>query len=141
MSRLIGLPAAFRWLPRANQRGFTLIEVLVAFAIAALLLVAVLRILTLGLAGTDRADAYTRATILAESALDTLGVVTPLAEGSAETRKGRFIIAVAVRRYDGSGAGNGQYLVLYRLTAKVSWREGARQRSVSLATLRLGPQP
>lgn len=128
-------------MPRAEERGFTLIEVLVAFAIAALLLVAILRGLTLDLAGTERTDAYTAATLLAESALDALGVVTPLAPGTAETRDGRFRIAASVERYhDPGGVGDdGQYVVLYRVAAAVSWQEGGRERSVSLWTLRLGP--
>lgn len=127
---------------RPDERGFTLVEVLVAFAVASLLLVAILRALGLGLTDSARTDAYTSATMLAESALDTLGVVVPLKEGSAVTRDGPFRIDASVARYrdpDGRDAGRRQYLVLYRVTAKVSWREGARDRSVVLSTLRLGP--
>jgi general secretion pathway protein I len=128
-------------MPRAEERGFSLIEVLVAFTIAALLLVVILRGLTLDLAGAARTDAYTAATLLAESTLDALGVVTPLAPGTAETRDGRFRIAASVERYhDPAGVGgDGQYVVLYRVAAAVFWRESGRERSVSLWTLRLGP--
>ncbi|HXZ02414.1 MAG TPA: prepilin-type N-terminal cleavage/methylation domain-containing protein [Stellaceae bacterium] len=144
MSRWIGLPAASRSTRRrADPDGFTLIEVLVAFAIAALLLVALLRILTLSLGAGERSERVTRATILAQSTLDAVGVVAPLAEGDvAELVNGPFRIRAAVERYRGSGAGEGttQYLVLYRVSAAVSWREGRRLRSVSLSTLRLGPQ-
>ncbi len=142
MWRWTGLPGASRSTPRAEARGFTLVEVLVAFAIASLLLVAILRMLTVDLAGGERSDAYTAATILAESTLDALGVVTPLAPGAAETRDGRFRIAASVERYHDPGGvgGDAQYLVLYRVAATVSWRERGRERSVSLWTLRLGPQ-
>lgn len=144
MSRWIGSPAASCSMRRhADRNGFTLIEVLVAFAIAALLLVALLRILTLSLGASERSELVTRATILAQSTLDAVGVVAPLAEGdSAELVNGPFHIHAAVERYRGPGAVDGatQYLVLYRVSATVSWREGRRPRSVSLSTLRLGPQ-
>ena len=143
MSWWIGSPAACR---RRRAEGFTLVEVLVAFTIAALLLVAVLRLLSLGLDGSERAEAYTRATLLAESTLDALGVATPLVEGdAAELSDGPFRIHASVERYGGAGAPGGaaqyaQYVVLYRVSATVSWRDGRRERSVSLTTLRLGPQ-
>ncbi|MGO8914487.1 MAG: prepilin-type N-terminal cleavage/methylation domain-containing protein [Stellaceae bacterium] len=143
MSRWIGLPAASRS-TRADRGGFTLIEVLVAFAIAALLLVALLRILTLSLVGSERSEVYTRATILAQSTLDAVGVVAPLAEGDiAELESAPFRIRAAVERYHAPGETEAaaQYLVLYRVSATVAWREGRRERSLSLSTLRLGPQP
>ena len=127
-----------------SSRGFTLLEVLVAFTIAALLLVAVMRTIASGLDGGRRADTYTRATILAESTLDATGTVAPLSDDDvADVANGRFRIHTAVARYDGPAApsGIGQYLVLYRLTATVSWREGRRDQAVSLSTLRLGPRP
>ncbi len=141
MSRWIGLPAGSpSTLPNA-ERGFTLIEVLVAFAIAALLLVALLRILALSLGAGERSELYTRATILAESTLDAVGVVSPLVEGeSAELVDGPFRIHATVERYRPTDdAEAGQYLVLYRIGATVSWREGRRGRALTLSTLRLGP--
>jgi general secretion pathway protein I len=140
MSRSTGSPDAS---PLRRPEGFTLIEVLVAFTIAALLLVAVLRILTLGLDGGERAEAYTRATIIAESTLDAIGVVTPLKSGdTAELRDGPFRILASVERYHEPNAVSDEqrYLVFYRVSATVSWREGRQQRSIELSTLRLGPQ-
>jgi general secretion pathway protein I len=115
--------------------------VLVAFAIAAFLLVAVLRALTTGLDASKRSETYTRAVILAESMLDTMGLATPLTDGDeADLRDGPFRIRATVQRYENAAApsGVGQYLVLYQLSATVSWREGPREEAVSLQTLRLG---
>jgi general secretion pathway protein I len=140
MSRWTGSPAAS--LSRRSD-GFTLIEVLVAFTIAAVLLVAVLRILTLGLDGGKRAEAFTKATIIAESTLDAIGVVTPLKPGeAAELRDGPFRILASVDRFHepGEATDGARYLVFYRVSATVSWLEGRRRRTVSLSTLRLGPQ-
>jgi general secretion pathway protein I len=128
---------------RADQRGFTLIEVLVALAVTTLVLVVVLRLLSNGLGGSRRAEAYTEATLLAESTLDSLGVVNSLADGdTAELSDGRFRIRTAVDRYQPPDApvGDQQYLVLYRLSVTVSWHEARQERAVSLSTLRLGLQ-
>lgn len=129
---------------RADGAGFTLLEVLVAFTIASFLLVAVLRALTLGLDGSQRSETYTRATILAESTLEAMGVTAPLRDGDeAELQKGPFHISASVHRYSDPSLPQGpaQYLVLYRLTATVSWRERRQARAVSLETLRLAPLP
>ena len=113
-----------------------------AFAVAGILLVAVLRTVALGLDGSRRSESVTRAAILAESALDALGTVSALADGdTAEITDGPFRIDTAVERYRGpdAPAAEGQYLVVFRLSVTVSWRERGRERTVSLSTLRLGP--
>jgi general secretion pathway protein I len=143
MSRSTGSPAA----SRSHPEGFTLVEVLVAFAIAATLLLAVLSILTMSLEGGERSEAYTKATILAESTLDSLGVVTPLRDGdTADLVDGPFSVHVAVERYqdpeaETDAASAVQYVVLYRVSAAVTWRLHGRQNAISLRTLKLGPPP
>src|ERR1700691_3322681 len=63
------------------QHGFTLIEVLVAFAIAAVLLVPLLRIFSGGLSGLARSERATRAALWADMVLTARGGETPLSEG------------------------------------------------------------
>jgi len=128
---------------RSGERGFTLLEVLVAFTIASLLLVAVLRSLTLGLAGGARADAYTKATLLAESTLEAMGVAAPFRDGDrVELKTGPFRVTATVHRFTDRDLldESTQYLALYALQATVSWREGPREQSISLNTLRLAPR-
>jgi hypothetical protein len=117
--------------------------VLVAFAVAALLLVAVLRIISLSLDGGDRSEAYIRATLLAESTLDTMGVAAPLRDGdTADLADGPFRLHAVVERYQEPGAppAEQQYVVLYRVSATVTWRENGHEGTLTLATLKLGPQ-
>lgn len=146
MSLSIGLQAASRSPSRAAEpggaAGFTLIEVMVAFAVATLLLVALSRALGLGVMGTARAKSAEEAAILAESALDPLGVIAPLKDGDrADLDRGAYHVHVAVDRYVDANAAHVQgYLTLYRLSATVAWREGPRRRALTLTTLRLGPQ-
>jgi len=141
MSRSTGSQAA----SRSHPEGFTLVEVLVAFAIAATLLLAVLSVLTMSLEGGERSDAYTKATILAESTLDSLGVVTPLRDGdTADLVDGPFSVHAAVERYqdpepESDTPSAVQYVLLYRVSAAVTWQLQGHRNTISLSTLKLGP--
>ena len=66
MSSWTGLQAPFR--SSNSGSGFTLIEILVAFAILALTLTALLQVFTSGLRNVDAADRHLMATMLARSA-------------------------------------------------------------------------
>jgi general secretion pathway protein I len=125
----------------AEAAGFTLVEVLVAFTIATLLLTVLVRGVGLGTASLRRTEAYANAMILAESVLDAMGEAVPLAEGAeADLRNGPFLAHATVHRYRAAAGGdeNG-YVVPYEVTATVLWQEGGRQRTASLRTVRLGP--
>jgi general secretion pathway protein I len=140
MSLSIGLPAVSR--SPSPDRGFTLIEVLVALTVAALLLVALSRAIGTGMVGAVRATSIEKATMLAQSALDPLGVIAPLRDrDSADLDRDGYHVHVAVSRYEVPGVPHIQgYLKLFRLNATVAWREGFATRSLSLTTLRLGPE-
>jgi general secretion pathway protein I len=138
MSRSIGSPAA----SPSRSEGFTLIEVLVAFVITATLLLAVLGVLTRSLEGGERSEAYTKATILAESTLDSIGLMTPLQDGdSADLDDGIYHVHASVGRYQDpeETTATTQFVVLYQVSAEVTWRLNSRESAVSLTTLKLGP--
>lgn len=79
MFRLIGSPGAWRFirkqsasgrrLPRQGDAGFTLLEVLVAFAILAIMLVPILQVFGGGLGVTGTARGYAEGALLARSKL------------------------------------------------------------------------
>ena len=129
-------------MPSRRTSGFTLIEVLVAFTIAAVLLLPLLRSYSFGVAGATRTDAFTAATLLAQSTLETFGPGTALADGGGvDQQEGRYHVAVTVERYEGDGSLPPSPLIAipYEVAVTVSWPDGARERSVTLRTLRLGP--
>ena len=84
-SRWTGLPAWLRSLSsRRRAAGFTLLEVLVAFTILAVALVALLRAFSSGLRGLDAAAAATAALQHARSKIEEVGTLIPLEAGVQE---------------------------------------------------------
>jgi general secretion pathway protein I len=139
----IGSPDASRSARRrlardATEGGFTLIEILVAFTIATLLLVVLLHSFSNGIVSSTRSETYNEALIIAESTLDSMGTQSPLKVGETTEHAGRFDVRAAVQRAP-EAAGEGQYVGPYELTVEVSWHDGARRQSIRLRTLRLGP--
>lgn len=130
------------------QRGFTLLEVVVAFAIAASGIALVYQIYGTGLRSTALAGEYTQAALLAEAQLARLGLEETLSEGddSGEFDNG-YRWNARVERYepneeeqintvdfDLAEVTNAELL---RVTLSVEW--GEPPRSVRLETLRLVP--
>ena len=67
-----------------DRGGFTLLEVLVAFAILALVGTALFRLFSGGLANAAAADDYSRAVLVAESVLTEAASAQPLREGATQ---------------------------------------------------------
>ena len=77
--------------PRSGESGFTLLEVLVAFAVLAVLVVPILQVFGGGLGTTESARAYTTAALLARSKLAEVGVLEMLSEKRPEVSMCRVI--------------------------------------------------
>jgi general secretion pathway protein I len=127
--------------PKSREAGFTLVEMLVAFTVAVLLLGAVYRVFSAGLRAEGSADAYGKAVLIAQSSLDTLWL-GPVAEGDVSDSVGSYARHVSVkRRSDLAGEDQRRPLAAYEIGVDVLWRDGLRQRQVSLSAIRLGPPP
>jgi general secretion pathway protein I len=141
MSLSTGSPGAWRSARRRLRRrraaGLTLIELLVAFAIAALALGALLQLFSSGLGSLRRVERRTEATLLARSLLDEVGADIPLTPGE---RSGTSATGFAWRlRIVPSGAvspaaGSDRPLLLYEVSVSVG---GEREPALTLTTLRL----
>ena len=127
--------------PRTDRSaGFTLIEVLVAFAVATLLLGALYEVFSTGLRSSASAEHYANAVLLAESGLDALAG-TPVALGETNDRFGIYVRQTNIRARPDLGPPDGQTAVIpYEIQVRVAWREGVRERAVQLSTLRTGPR-
>jgi general secretion pathway protein I len=125
---------------RCNSRtqGFTLLEVLVAFTILALVMGALLRVFSGGMRTAEVARDHAVGTLLAESKLAAIGIEEPLVEGE---RTGVFDNGYrwhySIDRYQEQEDAE-EKIVPYRLILTVEWGPAGSGGSVTLTTLRLG---
>ncbi len=125
---------------RRACRGFSLLEVLVAFTILAMLLGALFQVFSGGLRAARSGDQYTRATVIAQSRLAAVGVEQPLREGvSSGTDDGPYHWRVTVSPYlDDQMPVVDHVLQPLTVHVEVFWEEGGSARSVSLTSILLG---
>lgn len=133
------------------QRGFTLMEILVAFVVLAAAVGVLYRTFSAGLRNVDVVAGYSEAIAIAEARLTGLGLEQPLEEGdeSGATEDRRFNWQIAVRPYAPPGSNPdppGGFFSPYQLlraTVTVTWNErGSQKRTVELSTIRmLGKNP
>lgn len=134
-------------------QGFTLLEILVAFSLMALIITVLIRIFAGGMQGIGLAEDYARATSLAESTIARVGADIEFkpATLSGTDEAERYKWQLALQQVDnemlaapGSGAaGSGAALpvALWRISAVVEWADGGKPRSIRMDTLRVGPLP
>lgn len=126
----------------APHRGFSLLEIMVAFAILALALGVLLQIFSGAMKATALSGDYSRAVAVAEARLQAVGADIPLAEGtySGEPEQGIDWI-VHIQPFEPPlWAGDFPPLQPYRIRVVATWPgSGAgRGRRVQLDSLRLG---
>ena len=120
-----------------KTRGFTLLEVLIAFTILALGLTALLQAFSAGLAGVTRAQAHVQVVLAARSLLDQAGPLIPLDPGvtQGETEDGLVWELSIQPTMPDAGAGPELLPVeTLSVSATVAGAWGAR---ATLSTLRL----
>lgn len=128
-----------------NQRGFTLLEILVAFVVLATSVAILYRTFSAGLNSVQALSGYNEAIALAEAKLGTLGLEQPVKEGedSGTSEDGRFKWTIAIKPYTppATQADPGGIVTaheLLRATVTVTWDEvGQQKRSIELATVRM----
>ena len=127
-----------------RQRGFSLIEILVAFMILAMSLTVIFRIFSGGLRNVALSEDYARAVLVAEAQLAAAGVSEPLERGvtSGEWDE-RFRWQRVIDDYEAWEQDKELSVDLraYRVTVNVDWEHAGRTRNVSLSSVRLKPPP
>jgi general secretion pathway protein I len=129
-------------------RGFSLLEVLVAFVILSLVAIALFRLFSGALGNASAADDYSRAVLVAESALAAAAAEQPLREAtqSGSADDGRIAWTTRVAPYAPPGvspdieqAAESMPIRLYRISAEVTFpAPTGGQRTFALATVRVG---
>ena len=132
-----------------RQRGFTLLEVIVAVVIAALCLSALSQVFATGVRSASATSDYMRAMSLAQGLLAGAGIEKPLVDGSESgaSSDGRlqWSLSVSAEPVDEGDALIKPPLDLKRLVARVAVSNpgdlpGAKQRTVELTTLLAVPR-
>ena len=135
---------------RAPARGFSLLEVLVAFVILALVGTALFGLFGGALRNAASAEDWSRAMLVAQTRLVEAANVQPLREGSnaGTDADGRIAWQTSVAPYvvpdpnaDLERVSESMAVRLYRVAVDVRFAGGdGRDRTVSLATVKLGPK-
>ncbi|MCC7042209.1 MAG: prepilin-type N-terminal cleavage/methylation domain-containing protein [Burkholderiales bacterium] len=136
--------------PARRHRGFSLIEVLAAFVILALVATALFNLFASSLNNVAAADEWSRALETAESHLEAAAAAQPLKDGSdrGESPDGRIRWMTTVAPYVPPGgdadlerATETLALRLFRISVEVVYVGGdGKSRTLALATVRLGPK-
>lgn len=123
--------------PARPQAGFSLLEVLVAFAILALSLGILMQIFSTSGRAAVLGDHYARAAELAESTLALVGSEYPLEPGRFDGEQAGYGWRVDVQVYEPGLQQPPKQLHPYKVTVTVYWAEADRTRRVVLDTLML----
>lgn len=125
----------------AGQRGFSLLEVLVAFSILSVSLGALLTFFSNGLHNVSVAREYNRAVIMAESKLAELEAQPTLSVGAREgvfDDQYRWHAEITGYPADTASPDPGSLVQTYKVTVTVFWGDMPGPRSVVLTSLRFG---
>src|SRR5512132_1263293 len=146
-TKVTGSPRS-RGRPRVKQAaGFSLLEVLVAFVILALVATALFRLFSGALVNAGAADDYSRAALVAQSVLDEASS-PPLREGAKDgtADDGRIKWVAQITPYvapnvppELEAASQGLPIRLWRIVVDVTFNgANGAARTITLATMRLG---
>lgn len=132
---------------RQRSRGFTLLEVMLAFVIFALSFATVLEIMAGTIRSVGRASEDTEVALMAQSLMDLVGTEIPIEEGEySGTGMDRYQWEMGITLYDtGAQAGDEGMstqeladlsgIELYRVDLYVDWEAGRRQRELHFSTI------
>jgi general secretion pathway protein I len=129
---------------KTRQSGFTLIEIVVAFVMLALVLGVSYEVFSTGLRRAGDLEDYSRALAIAQTQLAMSSVGDSFEEGqtSGDSEDRRFRWTTTISPYATNADPAKQALAAYypvRVAVRVTWRSGTEQeRHVDLATLVVG---
>lgn len=133
-----------------RARGFTLLEVMLAFVILAVAMGLLLSMLSRGLGQVRQSQEETEATLHAQSLLDQLGVLEPIVAGESdgELGNGRYRYRLEIAETEDPAPAPTTALApvdptaalaepkLFRVELAVSWGDRVRPRELRFVTLR-----
>jgi general secretion pathway protein I len=128
---------------RLWQQGFSLLEILVAFAILSIFLGVLLNIFSGGVRGADVTGQYARAVQIAESLLAGVGhdvaLETKVMDGESDDVYRWRIVIEPYTPPETDWQPEKTPLQAYRVGVTVNWASGLSERQFGLTSLRLAP--
>jgi general secretion pathway protein I len=129
---------------RKTSKGFTLLEVMLAFVIFALSFATILEIMAGSMRGVRRASEDTEVALLAQSIMDRVGTEIPIEAGEfSGTGMDRYDWRLSVYLYESGDEDAGtQELAemsgvdLYRVDLDIDWQSGRHRRDLHFSTIR-----
>ena len=122
---------------RLRTAGFTLVELVIAFVLLAIGIVAILELVGQSALNARLARNRTQAALLAQQRMEELlsqpDLQPGISEGNFGDRFPQFRWRAQIEQV--SGSADQSQAPLYRLTVVVEWQEGTRPQSVQLDTL------
>jgi general secretion pathway protein I len=131
-----GLPKSNR---KLDNRGFSLLEVIVALAIMAIGYMTVFNLFSVSIKSLGMSDQYQRAVNLANSKLSEIEMLNYEIENTSGTFKDEenFEWRVNIEPYESSLNDPDENINLSKITLKVLWQDNQKTRNVELVTLKL----
>ena len=127
-----------------RSRGFTLLEVMLAFVVFALSFATVLEIMAGSMRAVGRAGDDTEIALIAQSIIDSVGKEIPLAEGEfSGTELDGYQWQMGIKPYQPTEGNerilelaDGNLTQLLRIDLDINWMQGHRQRDIHFSTVR-----
>jgi len=129
---------------RRSSRGFTLLEVMLAFVVFALSFATVLEIMAGSMRSVRRASDDTEVALFAQSIIDLVGTEIPIEEGEfSGTGMDRYRWRMGIYLYESSDddvhtleLDEMSGVELYKVDLDIDWTAGHKQRDLHFSTLR-----
>jgi len=122
---------------REVEAGFSLLEVMVATALMALVMVGLLQVLSAGLRAQDAVQRRTYALLAAEKVLQQYCREENLASGSHRGKEGTYSYQVNIKpQYQISNKIWDFKVICYNLQVSLSWEERGQAKTLDLQTFR-----
>ena len=126
----------------SKQRGFSLLEVLVAFVVMGLVVGVLLQLFGASMRSVALSDEYSFAVQVAESQLAAVGSAIPVKQGTVSgTEAGsdyHWNVAIAPLKLDEKLENLPVPMQVFRIEVTVTWGNGDKPRTFSLSSLRFG---
>jgi len=129
---------------RRTSRGFTLLEVMLAFVVFALSFATVLEIMAGSMRSVRRASDDTEVALFAQSVMDLVGTEIPIEEGQFDgTGMDHYQWRLDIYLYEANDENINTLelaemsgIELYRVDLDINWETGRRQRDLHFSTIR-----